>query len=210
MLVHTTANTLWSDLALSGLYVDLLRRMVAVSQGIQGESGGELALPPLQILDGFGRLRAPPPTVLAAEPAVFDEALIGPQHPPGYYGGVGQRRALNLVDLNPPLEPLTKVPASATIASYSKSAESDLKPWLLLAATLLLLLDLVIALGYRGLIKRSLGPRHGGSADRRLGALRRALGPNHTGERRRLRHGCDPANPPGLRIDRRSVGRPGE
>ena len=162
VLVHTTANTLWSDLALSGLYVDLLRRIVAVSQGIQSESEGELALPPLQTLDGFGRLEAPPPTVLAAEPAVFEDALIGPRNPPGYYGGVGQQRALNLIDANPALEPIERVPAGASLTSYAKSVEADLKPWLLLAALVLILLDLMIALGYRGLIRRGL--RHGTAA----------------------------------------------
>ena len=36
VLVHTTANTEWSNLALSGLFVQMLRRIVAMSQGVGG------------------------------------------------------------------------------------------------------------------------------------------------------------------------------
>src|SRR4051794_17090918 len=53
VLVHTTANAEWSNLALSGLFVEMLRRVVATSQGVAAVSEG--ALPPLETLDGFGR-----------------------------------------------------------------------------------------------------------------------------------------------------------
>ena len=55
VLVHTTANTEWSDLAISGLFVDMLRRVIGMSQGVTAVSGG--ALPPIETLDGFGRLQ---------------------------------------------------------------------------------------------------------------------------------------------------------
>src|SRR6266849_5413084 len=58
-LVHTTANAEWSDLALSGLFVEMLRRMVGMSQGIA--AGSEGALAPVETLDGFGRLQHAPP-----------------------------------------------------------------------------------------------------------------------------------------------------
>ena len=58
MLVHTTANADWSNLALSGLYVQMLRRMIAMSQGVA--AGGEASLPPIETLDGFGRLQRAP------------------------------------------------------------------------------------------------------------------------------------------------------
>ena len=60
MLVHTTANADWSNLALSGLFVEMLRRIVAMSQGVTAAS--EASLPPLETLDGFGRLQRAPPT----------------------------------------------------------------------------------------------------------------------------------------------------
>src|SRR5262249_21170420 len=59
-LVHTTANADWSNLALSGLFVDMLRRVLAMSQGVA--AAGEGALPPIETLDGFGRLQRAPAT----------------------------------------------------------------------------------------------------------------------------------------------------
>ena len=58
VLVHTTANADWSTLALSGLFVEMLRRIEAMSQGIT--EAGEEALAPLETLDGFGRLQRAP------------------------------------------------------------------------------------------------------------------------------------------------------
>jgi hypothetical protein len=59
VLVHTTATPEWSNLSLSGLYVDMLRRITALSSDI-ADGAGARASPPLQTLDGFGRLQAPP------------------------------------------------------------------------------------------------------------------------------------------------------
>ena len=60
VLVHTTANADWSNLALSGLFVQMLRRIVGMSQGVAAAS--EATLPPIETLDGFGRLQRAPPT----------------------------------------------------------------------------------------------------------------------------------------------------
>ena len=157
VLVHTTANTDWSNLALSGLFVDMLRRVVALSQGVRGASGEEVqALPPLATLDGFGRLGAPPATALAIGQPALDEGLIAPRHPPGYYGSDSRKRAHNLVDSNPALELIADLPAGVSVGFYAKSGEADLKPWLLAAALLLALIDFLIALALRGLLGNAL------------------------------------------------------
>ena len=62
VLVHTGADAEWGNLPLSGLFVDMLRRLVALSQGgdlpsAAGEAAPALA--PAELLDGFGRLTAP-------------------------------------------------------------------------------------------------------------------------------------------------------
>ena len=59
VLVHTTANAEWSNLALSGLFVEMLRRIVATSEGVA--AAGEADLPPLETLDGLGRLQRASP-----------------------------------------------------------------------------------------------------------------------------------------------------
>ena len=43
VLVHTTANAEWSNLALSGLFVEMLRRVVAMSQGVAAAERGRAA-----------------------------------------------------------------------------------------------------------------------------------------------------------------------
>ena len=63
VLFHVTANAEWSNLPLSGLFVQMLRRIVALSAGVAGTEG-EAPLAPVETLDGFGRLgppRPPPP-----------------------------------------------------------------------------------------------------------------------------------------------------
>ena len=57
---HVTANADWSNLPLSGLFVDMLTRLVSRSAGVAGGDAGRTVLHPLQILDGAGILGAPP------------------------------------------------------------------------------------------------------------------------------------------------------
>jgi hypothetical protein len=148
VLFHTTANTEWSNLPISGLFVQMLRRIVAVSQGVGGTTG--TALPPLATLDGFGRLGTPPATALALDSDTLDSGAVGPRHPPGIYGTDAGRRALNLVAAEPALRPLEGLPQQAATRVYAGSDEQDLLPWLLTAALLIALADALIALTLRG------------------------------------------------------------
>ncbi len=156
VLVHTTANTDWSNLPLSGLFVEALRRLVAISQGVRaGGLAGDRPLPPIETLDGFGLLGAPAATSLALSREALNEGRIGPRHPPGYYGSQGLRRAHNLAAAAPALKAIEDLPAGVQIGLYARERETDLKPWLLAAALLLLIADFVIALSLRGLLARS-------------------------------------------------------
>jgi hypothetical protein len=155
VLVHTTANTDWSNLPLSGLFVEALRRLVAISQGVRAGGLADRALPPIETLDGFGLLGAPAATTLALTREVLEEGRIGPRHPPGYYGAEGLRRAHNLAAADPPLKAIDELPAGVEVGLYARERETDLKPWLLAAALVLLLADLMIALTLRGLLTRA-------------------------------------------------------
>ena len=76
---HVTANSDWSNLPLSGLFVEMLRRIASLGklgrrrrrvarrrrQATAGAAGRAEVLPPLQVLDGFGLLKSPPPTTQA-------------------------------------------------------------------------------------------------------------------------------------------------
>ncbi len=105
VLFHVTANADWSDLPLSGLFVDMLRRLVALAAGVAGSTDPQASLAPAETLDGFGQLGPPPPAAAALTAArEFARAAAAPLHPPGLYGPENGRRALNLSDrLAPPL-----------------------------------------------------------------------------------------------------------
>lgn len=152
VLFHVTANTAWSDLPLTGLFVEMLQRLVSLSQGV-ADSESNATLAPLSMLDGFGRLVAPSAGVLPASPDVFREARIGPSNPPGFYGFQESRRALNLSAALGTYAALDDLPGSPARSTYATSTERNLLPWLLLAATVLILVDMVASFILRGQLR---------------------------------------------------------
>lgn len=152
VLVHTTANADWSNLALSGLFVEMLRRIVAMSQGVT-EASAE-ALPPIETLDGFGRLQRAPLTARPISGKEIATAIASPQHPPGFYGTADARRALNLSAGIAELKPIENLPPDTPRETFARGREIDLRPPLLTAALLLALADLLIAYALRGLLRR--------------------------------------------------------
>ncbi len=154
VLVHTTANASWSNLALSGLYVDMLRRLVALSQGVETQERTDRPVPAYRLLDGFGRLGEPNAAAVTIAASELDAAAIGPDLQPGFYGTETSRRALNLGDIGVELTAIDDLPAGVPMSEYGPATQVDLRPWLLTAALLLLLADFVISLGLRGLLRR--------------------------------------------------------
>ncbi|HSO42556.1 MAG TPA: BatA domain-containing protein, partial [Rhodospirillales bacterium] len=159
VLFHTTANADWSNLPLSGLFVEMLQRLVAQSAGFAGGvNGSGPPLAPLVILDGSGALGAPPPGVRAIPAEAFAATAAGPRHPPGFYGSGEERLALNLGADIEEITALAPLPPAVTVGSYRDVAERDLRGWLLGAALVLLLLDLALSAVLRGLIQRPRRP----------------------------------------------------
>ncbi|MBE9603775.1 DUF4159 domain-containing protein [Acetobacteraceae bacterium H6797] len=155
VLFHVTANAEWSNLPLSGLFVEMLRRLTALSAGVQGAEG-EQPMPPIETLDGFGRL-GPAPAAASALPASRVATMApSPRHPPGWYGPQGEgaeRRALNLGSTLPAPRPMAAPPVGTRLAAIGGvPAERDLGPWLLALALFLLALDLIVSLRLRGLV----------------------------------------------------------
>ncbi len=162
VLVHTTADPEWSNLAISGLFVDMLRRVVALSQGVAGST--EMALPPVETLDGFGRLQRAPSSAVTIAAGAFAATIASPAHPPGFYGTPDQRRALNLAGAVKRFAVLGELPPGAARETYARSNEVDFRPWLLGAGLALALVDLVIAYALRGLLPRLPQPRRRGAS----------------------------------------------
>jgi hypothetical protein len=165
VLVHTSADPSWSNLALSGLLPQILRRIVAYSAGISRapEHG---ALEPYRLLDGFARLGAPGGAAAAIAADGFDATIPDPQHPPGYYGEADSRRALNLTQTLTAIAPLGGFPTGLSREGYGAPGEVSLAPALLAAALALAAADTIVALWLGGSL-----PRPG----RRIGTLAGAL-----------------------------------
>ena len=152
VLFHTTANADWSDLPLSGLFVDMLRRLVALSAGVAGNEDSTALLAPFALLDGFGQTAPPPPAAGAVAADALARSTAGPRHPPGLYGPDGSRRALNLAQ-GLPLPQIAPDIAGASVAPLGAMApRTDYAPPLMLAALGLLLIDLLASLRLRGLL----------------------------------------------------------
>ncbi len=151
VLFHTTANTEWSNLAISGLFVDMLRRVVKLAEGVSSHARGA-TLPPLQVLDGFGRIGDPPATAVPIVGEAFERAAPSPGTPPGYYGDPGARRALNLGAAVATLDPIERLPRGVSLEAFAESGEIDLKPPLLAIAMVLILIEMAAGLRLRGLL----------------------------------------------------------
>lgn len=147
VLVHTTASPEWSNLALSGLYVQILRRIVTLSAGtVRNIAGTAPSLNPLLVLDGYGNLTQPESYVKPLPTENFEDILPGADHPPGLYGRAGFEQAFNLGGRIEMPEPVTTFPAGTEQQYYESEQEKDLMPLLLLLALLLFLADWLIML----------------------------------------------------------------
>jgi uncharacterized protein DUF4159/aerotolerance regulator-like protein len=164
VLFHVTANSDWSNLPLSGLFVEMLRRVVALGPSQVGiDTGKEAsgveatpaassaasssgALPPIQTLDGFGQLTSPPLRAAPIAAEKLDSTVPGPDHPPGYYGPSGAARAFNLITAKTVLKPLPRVEGSSATSGYTLRKPVALEPWLYLAAIGLFAADVLAML----------------------------------------------------------------
>jgi len=155
VLFHTAASPGWSTLPLSGLYVDMLRRLLALAGGAPAESlAGLTTLPPVSVLDGFGHQAPPGGDVLPIAAKDFAKTEVSRVHPPGLYGAQGVESALNTLKLNDALLPLPGLNVETHV--YGGIDAKALEPFLLLTAALLLLLDAVLSLLLRGHFPRRL------------------------------------------------------
>jgi len=153
VLFHVSASPAWSSLPLSGLYVDMLRRVLDLAGGARpSEMGTDAAavFPPLATLDGFGQLGKPPAEVAPIRGSELAKLRASPTHPAGLYGVEGAQIALNAASDDIVLTPMGDLGAASF--SYSGVSALQLEAPLLALAVLILLLDMAISLRLRGLV----------------------------------------------------------
>ena len=150
VLFHVTANADWSTLPLSGLFVSMLERLAVSSQlsEIEAEDLVGTVWSVDQVLTGFGAVEdAGTMAGIAGERLV--EETPGPELPPGLYSGEDRRIALNVIGADTVLEP-TVWPGDIAVEGFAVSEETPLKGFLLSAALLALMADIIATLFLSG------------------------------------------------------------
>ncbi|HEX2364347.1 MAG TPA: DUF4159 domain-containing protein [Bradyrhizobium sp.] len=165
-LFHVSADMRWSDLPMSGTFVEMLRRIVDISgytstpgPGVAADATKE-TLAPLHTLDGFGAF-GPPPSTARPLPADYrDRATV--DHPPGFYGPADGPLAVNTLASADRIAALDTSALKAQRASYTNAEPRDLRGMLLSASLALFLIDAIIVAflgaGIAGLLRRRAAP----------------------------------------------------
>jgi hypothetical protein len=159
VLFHVTADTRWSDLPLSGTFVEMLKRIVSLSGSIaagdtaaSGSRTPREVLPPTRILDGFG-IFGPPPGTARPVPVGFGGRATF-DHPPGFYGPPEGLLAINTLAPADRLAPLDLSGLNARREAYRMSEPQDLRGPILITALALLALDALIVFLMAGGMRR--------------------------------------------------------
>jgi len=151
VLVHTSASPKWSNFCYSGLFVNVLKRIILLSDGVN-DYNGEGMLEPIWLEDGFGNLHQFDKKSIVKPVKFGAEFKASPMTPPGIYGdkyGVEVFNAGNYVvnDISG-----ADLPSGVNVVDYNKSGEINLKPLFLKIAILFLIVDSLAVLWIRGLI----------------------------------------------------------
>lgn len=155
VLFHITANTEWSSLPLSGLFVRMLERLT-VSSGLAALDTEVLAgitWRPREVMDAFGDVRRVD-ILTGVAGAELVAAPLSAELPPGLYEGGERSFARNVIGAEEVLEPMIW-PARIPVEGMAVARETALKGGLLTAALALLMADILASLW---LVGRLTGP----------------------------------------------------
>ena len=152
-MFHVTADTTWSNLPLSGLFVEMLRKVVnlagaGTTADTQGEEVRAETLSPTRVLDGLGQFRSPPATSQPVARNFAGRATL--LHPPGLYGPTEGSFAVNALAPNDRIAALDLASLGAPILPIDEPIARDIRPLLLVLALLLLVADTLATLWLGG------------------------------------------------------------
>lgn len=165
VLFHVTADTSWSNLPLSGSFVEMLRRVVALAgtgahapvtaEGAPAPASARRTvqtISPTRLLDGFGTFTPPGPT---AQPIPSDfNGRAEANHPPGFYGPPEGLVAVNTLAPRDRLAPLDLSALQAHVEPYHQAEAIDLRAYLLMTVVILLLADALVVFWLSGGLSR--------------------------------------------------------
>ena len=152
---HITANPDWSNLPISGLFVEMMQKILELSplqlsqpaeeaakpeEAAAASPGQDDLLKPWRVLDGFGKLAEPSDRAKAIPHSGMNGVRSSAANPAGLYGPQNALHAINVIKDGDTLQPL-KLPANAHVRVFAEAKTVALAPWLYLAALLLFLAD---------------------------------------------------------------------
>lgn len=151
-MFHVTATPQWSDLPLSVVFVDMLRRLIFLSAlGPEAsEISAETRMAPLRLLDGSGRFRRAADADIGLTASEIAEPA-SPLRPPGYYGSPDAPLALNVIRAGTQYAPLA-IPGVSP-SPYVSVPPTQLAPPLFAVAMALLLIDALVILIISGWLR---------------------------------------------------------
>jgi hypothetical protein len=154
VLFHVTANADWSNLPLTGLFVEMLRRVNDLAPGAGGGAAAgasssddrATAFIPRLALSAAGELIEPLPDSKPISPADIEKAKPTPETPAGLYNRGSAERAINLLPDAQAMSAITVLPNGVTLRSFATPPRQPLAPFLFTTAFLLFLGDTLAAL----------------------------------------------------------------
>ena len=160
VLFHVTANADWSNLPVSGLFVEMLRRVLdlapAAGSGVKTSAAPAeaQAYAPFLALDGFGDLTSPSPDVQPIPAAQIDKATATAATPPGLYRRGEQERSINITHTGAALTAIAGLPSGIAERPLAPLPTLPLAPYAFALAMLAFLADCCAALFLGGGINR--------------------------------------------------------
>lgn len=159
ILFHIAPDIGWSNLPLSGGFVDLLQRITELSGSSATDSATDetVTLPAFRLLDASGNLAGLPK---GAKPLVIEKGVVAQatlHTPPGLYGTEQAHKALNLMNSETVLAPLGKPDMTMPLSMIpaTKQQTIDLQGPFFALAALLLALDGLLMLWIGGVFSRN-------------------------------------------------------
>jgi hypothetical protein len=162
VLIHTSAEATWSNMPLSGNFVEMLRRLVQMARAggatttSSGTEASAAALPPYRLLNAEGVLTAETGTARPITVTTGQTPVASFDHPPGLYGTEDGFTAVNLLAPDTELAPFNAEIAGQQVVRETLIGEEakSLRPILFAIAFLLILLDSLIVLFMNGAFSR--------------------------------------------------------
>ncbi|RUX35026.1 RNA-binding protein, partial [Mesorhizobium sp. M4A.F.Ca.ET.050.02.1.1] len=159
VLFHVTPEATWSNLPISGSFVEMLRRIVQLSRNqgaaVANAEAAATSLAPYRMIAADGMLVPPTPDArpLVPGPGPLPVTI---ENPPGLYGSETGVFAHNLLDAASTFAPLARpnVSLPVTTIQYAFDESRNLKGALVAAALVLMVLDTLAVFWMGGLLSR--------------------------------------------------------